>query len=146
MRNDQPETYGIAKKRVDCQVQKSRYNSRSEIQRAFSDLVASLRAPYLLVSFNDEGHLHTGDIERLLTQRGYVASVSLDFKRYVGAQIGIFNPEGERVGTVSHLRNREHLFLVGPSRKIVEFATSSVHARHSSNTQPPEGSGAAKVW
>ena len=102
---------------------------RSEIQRAFSDLVTSLRAPYLLVSFNDEGHLHTGAIERLLTQRGYVASVSLDFKRYVGAQIGIFNPEGERVGAVSHLRNREHLFLVGPSRKIVEFATSTVQGK-----------------
>jgi hypothetical protein len=32
----------------------------------------------------------------------------------VGAQIGIYNPQGEKVGRVSHLRNREYLFLAGP--------------------------------
>jgi adenine-specific DNA-methyltransferase len=36
-----------------------------------------------------------------------------DYKRYVGAQIGIFNPDGQKVGRVSHLRNRELLYVVG---------------------------------
>jgi adenine-specific DNA-methyltransferase len=61
----------------------------------------------------------------MLGQRGYVASVALDFKRYVGAQIGIFNPSGEKVGKISHLRNHEHLFLVGPDRARVEAAIST---------------------
>jgi hypothetical protein len=41
--------------------------------------------------------------------------VSLDqvpFKRYVGAQIGIYNPQGAKVGAVSHLRNKEFLYVV----------------------------------
>ena len=38
----------------------------------------------------------------------------------MGAKIGIHNPAGEKVGSVSHLRNREHLFLVGPDRALVE--------------------------
>ena len=37
---------------------------------------------------------------------------SWDYKRYVGAQIGIHNPHGEKVGEVSHLRNREFLFVL----------------------------------
>jgi len=128
VRNDQPETYGIAKKRVDCRTNKSRYNQKRGIVDAFSDLVLSLRAPYLLISFNDEGYLHKNDIEGILENRGYVCSVGLDFKRYVGAQIGIFNPQGEKVGSVSHLRNQEYLFLVGRSRHVVEAAMATVQA------------------
>ncbi len=39
--------------------------------------------------------------------------IDIPHKRYVGAQIGIYNPAGERVGEVSHLKNTEHLFVVG---------------------------------
>ncbi|HVI01884.1 MAG TPA: hypothetical protein VM869_24385, partial [Enhygromyxa sp.] len=35
-----------------------------------------------------------------------------DFKRYVGAQIGVYNPDGDKVGQVSHLRNEEYIYLV----------------------------------
>ena len=126
IRNDQPDTYGVARKRVDCRVTKSRYNSKREIGAAFLDLLRTIRAKYLLISFNNEGYLGTLDIEHVLRQRGYVSSVGFDFKRYVGAQIGIFNPHGEKVGAVSHLRNQEHLFLVGPSRAVVESALATI--------------------
>jgi adenine-specific DNA-methyltransferase len=126
IRNDRPDAYGVARKRVDCKVTKSRYNSKREIGAAFLDLLQSIPAKYLLISFNNEGYLGTLDIENVLKQRGYVSSVGLDFKRYVGAQIGIFNPQGEKVGVVSHLRNREHLFLVGPSRAVVESALATI--------------------
>ena len=126
IRNDQPDTYGVAKKRIDCKTTKSRYNSKREIGAAFLDLLRSIRAKYLLISFNNEGYLGTLDIEDVLKQRGYVSSVGLDFKRYVGAQIGIFNPQGEKVGAVSHLSNQEHLFLVGPSRTVVESALATI--------------------
>jgi adenine-specific DNA-methyltransferase len=126
VRNDRPEAYGIARKRIDCKVNRSRYNSKRRTSVAFLDLLAALRSKYLLISFNNEGYLHTEDIESVLKQKGYVASVDIDFKRYVGAQIGIFNPQGAKVGAVSHLRNREHLFLVGPSRDTVESALATI--------------------
>jgi adenine-specific DNA-methyltransferase len=122
VRNDAPPVYGIAMKRIDCRTEKSLYNSRKHAYTAFSDLLRSISAPYLLVSFNNEGYFTHDDIVNLLSQRGYVASVALDFKRYVGAQIGIFNPSGEKVGKISHLRNNEYLFLVGPDKKHVEAA------------------------
>jgi adenine-specific DNA-methyltransferase len=43
-----------------------------------------------------------------------VITLESDFKRYVGAQIGIFNPKGEKVGQVSHVRNKEFVYIVAP--------------------------------
>jgi len=47
-----------------------------------------------------------------------VATAAIDTRRYVGATIGIHNPRGERVGTVSHLRATEALFVCGPDRRV----------------------------
>lgn len=132
VRNDQPESYGVARKRLDCRTTKSLYNLKRSAHSAFCDLISAARAPYLLVSFNTEGFLSIAQIEQALSARGYVASISLDFKRYVGAQIGIYNPQGEKVGAISHLRNREHLFLVGPHRQTVEAALAPL--QHASAT------------
>lgn len=122
VRNDNPPVYGIAMKRGDCRTEKSAYNSKKHAYSVFSSLLRSIRAPYMLVSFNNEGYFAREDIENMLSQRGYVASVAVDFKRYVGAQIGIFNPSGEKVGKISHLRNNELMFLVGPDKEHVEAA------------------------
>ncbi len=129
VRNDAPPTYGIAKKRDDCRTEKSAYNSKKQAGTVFADLLHAIRAPYLLISFNSEGYFTRDEITAMLGQRGYVASVALDFKRYIGAQIGIFNPSGEKVGAVSHLRNHEHLFLVGPDRAQVEAAIGVTQER-----------------
>ena len=45
--------------------------------------------------------------------------------RYVGAQIGVHDPKGKRVGKVSHLRNRELLFAVAPT---IQRAGAAVQA------------------
>ena len=47
-----------------------------------------------------------------------------DYKRYVGAQIGIYNPEGEKVGRVSHLRNKEYVYVVDSSPPKRRAATT----------------------
>jgi adenine-specific DNA-methyltransferase len=60
-----------------------------------------------------------------------VRMLSFDYKRYVGAQIGIHNPAGVKVGAVSHLRNTEHLFVAGPTDKV-EAATSAANPTGSS--------------
>ncbi len=117
VRWDKPAVYGTAMKRVDCMQYKSDFNSKRQIARALGDVIGTLDARYLLVSFNNEGYLSREDIARLLEGRGEWAALELDYKRYVGAQIGIYNPSGQKVGRVSHLRNRECLFLVGPGAK-----------------------------
>lgn len=119
VRWDKPEVYGTAMKRIDCKEYKSDFNSRVRIASALSEIVASADARHLLVSFNNEGYLTRSDVEDLLRDRGEVGSLEVDFKRYVGAQIGIYNPQGQKVGRVSHLRNRECLFLVGPGAKRI---------------------------
>ena len=70
------------------------------------------RCRNLVVSFSDEGFIARAEMEALLGERGEVTVVERDFPRYVGARIGIYNPKGERVGKVGHLRNKEFLFVV----------------------------------
>ena len=112
VRWDEPEVYGTAQKRVDCREYDSPFNSPRRIADAMRELVSAIDADHLIVSFNDEGYLDRDDIVALLSSIGEVRVLTHDYKRYVGAQIGIFNPSGEKVGRVSHLRNTEHLFVV----------------------------------
>jgi adenine-specific DNA-methyltransferase len=112
VRWDRPEVYGVACKRVDCRTRRSAFNARRQALAALERVVRALRAKYLVISFSDEGHVSREEMEVLLGAHGTVTILERDFKRYVGAQIGIHNPRGARVGTVSHLRNREYLYLV----------------------------------
>lgn len=114
VRGDAPEVYGRACKRVDCRTTKSEYNSRVRSWGAFVDLVSSVRARHVLVSFSDEGFFDLGSITGILGDCfGEVACAGFDSRRYIGAQIGVFNLRGERVGDASHLRNTEYLILAG---------------------------------
>ncbi len=119
VRWDAPEHYGVACKRIECRDHKSDFNSKRRILEAFEQVIQALRCKHILVSFSNEGYIAREELEQLLSTRGEVGVVDIDFKRYVGAQIGIFNPSGKRVGRVSHLRNKEHLFVVSEQRKIV---------------------------
>lgn len=109
---DDPETYGVACKRIDCKIRKSPWNSKRLIHGAFQDLVEAIDARWILVSFNNEGFLPAEDVEEVLSTRGEVTRTEIPHDRYVGARIGIHNPEGEKVGTISHLKNTEYLFAV----------------------------------
>jgi adenine-specific DNA-methyltransferase len=109
---DRPETYGIANKRVDVKTRKSAFNSRPGIGPALRSVVERVRAPNLIVSFNDEGYLSREELTAMLSARGHVQVVEIAHPRYVGARIGIHNPKGEKVGQVGRLRNVEHLFVV----------------------------------
>ena len=113
VRWDAPEPYGKARKRVDCKTRKSPFNSRPRILDAMRRLVADLDTDVLVVSFSDEGFIPRHAMVELLSVRGDVQVLTRDHKRYVGAQIGIYSPAGAKVGAVSHLKNREYLFVVG---------------------------------
>lgn len=120
---DKPETYGVANKRVDVRTRKSAFNSRPGIGPALQAVIGSLRSPNLIVSFNDEGYLGRDELVEMLAARGHVQVVEIARPRYVGARIGIHNPQGEKVGTVGRLRNVEYLFVA--TERPVELAAAA---------------------
>jgi adenine-specific DNA-methyltransferase len=74
----------------------------------------------VVVSYNDESWVSPEELTGMLAGAGHerVEVLAIDSKRYVGAQIGIFNPSGEKVGRVSRLRNVEYVFVAGPAEKV----------------------------
>lgn len=123
---DKPEVYGVACKRVQCKEYKSAFNSKPKIKEALVNVIKAVQARHLLVSFNNEGHIGRTEMESILGQSGYVTVIETDFKRYVGAQIGIYNPSGDKVGAVSHLRNKEYLYVVSKDASVGERVRESV--------------------
>jgi adenine-specific DNA-methyltransferase len=113
---DKPETYGVANKRIDVRTRKSAFNSRPGIGPALQAVIETVKAPNLVVSFNDEGYLSREQLTDMLSARGEVRVIEIQHPRYVGARIGIHNPKGEKVGSVGRLRNVEYLFVVSDRR------------------------------
>lgn len=112
VRWDEPEVYGVACKRIDVRERVSAFNRRGLIEGAFTEVLAAVRAKRIVVSFSDEGHLPLPRLRELLASRGTVVECSVDHPRYIGHRLGVFNPQGERVGQPGPARNREHLFVV----------------------------------
>lgn len=112
VRWDKPEVYGVAMKRTDVRERGSAFNRRGAIAPAFREVLAAVRARWLLVSFSDEGHLTLGEVRAMLAEHGAVRAVEMAHRRYIGHRIGIYNPRGEKVGTPGPARNRECLFVV----------------------------------
>ena len=123
VRWDKPEVYGVACKRVDVRERQSVFNSRPRFHSAMKELLEAIQAPVMVVSFSNEGYLKRDEMEGLLRGlyggQAFLETIETDYKRYVGAQIGIYNPQGEKVGKVSHLRNKEYLYVVA-DRPIAE--------------------------
>ncbi|MDA8296057.1 MAG: DNA adenine methylase [Actinomycetota bacterium] len=128
---DAPEHYGVACKRIDSRdpATKSVFNQKRSIAAALRELVATVRAETLIVSYNDEAWLELAELVDLCAVREAVTVLSFDSKRYVGAQIGIHNPKGEKVGTVSHLRNLEYLVVSGPRQLVARMTAPFAAAR-----------------
>jgi adenine-specific DNA-methyltransferase len=69
-----------------------------------------------------------------------VATLSFDSARYVGAQIGIHNPAGDKVGQVSHLSNHELLVIAGPG-DLVRHVVAEVAAADLGSSDPARTGG-----
>jgi adenine-specific DNA-methyltransferase len=119
---DAPEHYGVACKRVDARDSstKSVFNDRRAMPAALLGLVRDIDAELVVLSYNNESWVAIDELEDACRARGgAVATLAFDSKRYVGAQIGIHNPAGEKVGRVSHLRNVEYVVCAG-DRALVD--------------------------
>jgi adenine-specific DNA-methyltransferase len=117
---DAPEAYGIAKKRTDARDEstKSAFNKRREMPEALRRCVEQVDARVLVLSYNDESWIGLEDLMEMCECRGAVEVLTFDSKRYVGAQIGIHDHTGRRVGKVSHLRNTEYVLVCGASADV----------------------------
>lgn len=117
---DHPEHYGVACKRVDSrdEATKSVFNQKRRMPQALHDTIHNLDAEYLVLSYNNESWLALDDLIKMCSHYEMVKALSFDSKRYVGAQIGIYSPNGEKVGKVSHLRNLEHIVVAGPAEGV----------------------------
>lgn len=118
VRGDAPEVYGVARKRVDCKTEKSDFNSKRRIHEAMQAVCERVDARFVVVSFSDEGFLNREELEEMLAPHGHVEVVSVDHPRYVGAQIGVYNPDGKKVGRATHLRNTEFVFIAGDQQAV----------------------------
>jgi adenine-specific DNA-methyltransferase len=127
---DAPPVYGVARKRVDAREPstKSRFNVRAEIGPALRDAISRVRARLVVVSFSDEGWVSLSDLVSMGSSRGHVRVLGFGSRRYVGAQIGIHDPQGVPVGRISHLHNTEYLMLAGPQDEVDELADDIVRA------------------
>jgi adenine-specific DNA-methyltransferase len=129
VRWDAPEHYGVACKRVDARDAGTRsvFNNKRTMPTALESLIRRVRADVVVVSYNDESWVHPDQISRWLLAAGHeqVGVLGFDSKRYVGAQIGIYNPAGHKVGQVNRLRNTEYLFVAGPADQVTAAVASA---------------------
>jgi adenine-specific DNA-methyltransferase len=112
---DAPAHYGVACKRVDLRdpAQRSPFNERGRMPGALGACVKLVDAAIVVVSYNDESWVQLDELVDLCSARGPVTVLSFDSRRYVGATIGIHDPKGNKVGTVSHTRNTEYILVAG---------------------------------
>lgn len=128
---DRPAHYGVACKRLDCREPwtRSAFNSKRCAKAALQGVVHDLSADIVVLSYNDESWMNLEELVDFCAPRGRVEVLSTESRRYVGAQIGIHNRSGDKVGRVSHLRNLEHLIVSGEAsnvKRVVGVATAPV--------------------
>jgi adenine-specific DNA-methyltransferase len=124
---DEPEHYGVACKRIDARddATKSVFNRRRLMPDALARTIGSVRARVVVVSYNDESWVTADDLRDMCAVHGHVELLTFDSPRYVGARIGIHNPRGERVGTVSHVRNQEYVVIAGARDEVRHLVAST---------------------
>jgi adenine-specific DNA-methyltransferase len=115
VRWDKPETYGVANKRIDTRSEENRsaFNSRKTMPQALEKVLLETKAKNLILSFNNESWITADDLIEIAKSRGHVKILDIDFKRYVGSKIGVYNKAGDRVGEPGTSRNTEHLLICG---------------------------------
>lgn len=131
VRWDAPEFYGVACKRIDSrdEATKSPFNLKRRMPEALRRLVKDIDCRLLVLSYNDESWVSLEDLTDMGAARGAVEVLAFDSRRYIGAQIGIHDPSGEKVGKVSHLRNQEYVLVAGDRRDVERaIATCAVPA------------------
>ena len=118
---DAPVHYGVACKRVDARDPETRsaFNERHRMADALAGVIDDVDAQVVAVSYNDESWVTIEELEAMVAARGRaVCTLAFDSARYVGAKIGIHNPQGEKVGIVSRgWRKARSKWMLGELRE-----------------------------
>jgi adenine-specific DNA-methyltransferase len=120
VRWDQPESYGIANKRIDTRSNenKSAFNSKLSMPNALATVIAGLDVKTLVLSYNNESWLSRRELTDMCSRFEAVEILDFDSKRYVGSQIGGYNKSGRLVGKPGAHRNLEHIVIAGQEQKV----------------------------
>lgn len=120
VRWDKPQTYGIANKRIDVRDDstKSAFNSKKTMADSLTKVIADLKCETLMLSYNNESWLSRDELQAICGSKGRVEILDYDFKRYIGAHIGVYNKQGQKVGEPTHSRNLEHIVIAGPTSTV----------------------------
>ncbi len=129
---DAPDHYGVACKRLDAREPSTRsvFNDRRRAPEALARLIADVRSATVIISASNEGWVGLDDLIDMAAVRGHVEVMAFDSRRYVGAQIGIHNLKGEKVGQVSHTRNVEYLICAGDEGLVRHLLDSDSNLCH----------------
>ncbi|MGH9243514.1 MAG: DNA adenine methylase [Acidimicrobiales bacterium] len=124
---DAPAHYGVACKRAELRspASTSRFNRRRDMPIALREVVEGVPAAVVVLSYNDESWITLDELHDLCAVRGHVHVLAFEADRYVGARIGIYNPDGKRVGTPERLRNVEHLLIAGDHDDVERAAKAA---------------------
>lgn len=128
VRWDAPAYYGVAHKRADARgaANRSAFNSRRTMPTALAEVIGQVRAEVVVVSFSNEGFLPIEALAEMLAGRGQPIEVlAFDTRRYIGSVIGIYSPNGVKVGEVGHHRNTEHLLVSAPADLLPRLAEAA---------------------
>jgi adenine-specific DNA-methyltransferase len=118
VRWDAPEHYGVACKRVDARddaATRSPFNSKRTIATALAGVIEQVRAATVVVSFNNEGFVPLPALLEMCEARGHPVEVlAFDTRRYIGQRLGVFGPDGRKVGVPGPERNIEYVLISAP--------------------------------
>jgi adenine-specific DNA-methyltransferase len=118
VRWDAPEHYGVACKRVDARddATRSPFNSKRTIASALAGVIEAVRADTVVVSFNNEGFIGLPALVEMCEVRGNPVEVlAFDTRRYIGQRLGVFGPDGRKVGIPGPERNIEYVLVSAPA-------------------------------
>jgi adenine-specific DNA-methyltransferase len=140
---DRPAHYGVACKRIDARdpATASDFNRRRRMPTALASCIEAVDARVVVLSYNDEAWLSLDELVDMVSLRGPVVVLAVDSKRYVGAQIGIHDPAGRKVGKVSHLRNTEYVLVAGDLTSAERDAVIAAAQAHGASIQAPTAVG-----
>ena len=65
---------------------RSVYNKRQEAAPAFAELAGNIRSKFLLVSFNSEGHISTGEMRSILEKTGKLEVFETSYNTFRGSR------------------------------------------------------------
>ena len=117
VRWDAPEYYGVACKRVDARDEATRspFNSKRTIAAALAGVIEQVRARTVVVSFNNEGFVPLPALLEMCEARGHPVEVlAFDTRRYIGQRLGVFGPDGRKVGVPGPEHNIEYVLISAP--------------------------------